>query len=53
MIPPTWMIEELKRLRRERAEQERLRIQIEVELPVRGVRPDPERRPAGPIVIDL
>lgn len=53
MIPPTWMIEELKRLRQEREERERRRIHVELELPVRGVRPEPERRPGGPVVIDI
>ncbi len=54
MVPPGWMIEELRR-RRERAEQERPQLRIEIpELP----RPEPrseERRetPREPIVIQL
>jgi len=54
MIPPTWMIEELKRRRQEREEQERPQLQIELELPQRSDRdPKPARRPGEPIVIEL
>ena len=54
MIPPTWMIEELKRRRQEREERDRPQLHIEVELPVESDRrPTPARRPAEPILIEL
>ena len=54
MIPPTWMIEELKRRRQEREERERPRVQIELELPVRiDQGREPVRRPGEPIVVEL
>jgi hypothetical protein len=52
MIPPTWLIEELKRRRQQKERQERPRLHIEVELPVRSDRdPVPARRPGEPVVI--
>jgi hypothetical protein len=54
MIPPTWMIEELKRRRQEREERGRPRVQIELELPVRiDQGREPVRRPGEPIVVEL
>ncbi len=54
MIPPTWMIEELKRRRQEREERDRPQLHIEVELPIESDRrPAPARRPGEPIVIEL
>ena len=53
MIPPTWMIEELKR-RRQEQQRERPQLQIELELPVRSDGDSkPARRPGEPIVIEL
>ena len=54
MIPPGWMIEELKR-RREHEERERPQLQIEIPRfpepePRNGERPD---APRGPIVIQV
>jgi hypothetical protein len=53
-IPPTWMIEELERRRREREEQDRPCAWLEIPLPERlpVERPEPSR-PREPIVIDL
>lgn len=53
MIPPTWMIEELRRRRQER-ERERPQLHIELDLPEQGDRdPKPARRSNEPIVIEL
>jgi hypothetical protein len=54
MIPPTWMIEELERRRREREELER--PQLWIDLPEPSSRPDDRREreaPREPIVIEL
>lgn len=54
MIPPTWMIEELERRRREQQNRDRPALRIEVELPVLPERrPEPSRRSGEPIVIEL
>ncbi len=53
---PSWMIEELERSRREREEQERPQLWIEVPEPMsrRSDREEREREaPREPIVIDL
>jgi hypothetical protein len=53
MIPPTWMIEELRRRERERERQEQPQLRIELEVPARDDRdPKPERRPGDAIVIE-
>ncbi len=56
MIPPSWMIEELERSRREREERDRPQLWIEVPEPT-SRRSDREERgreaPREPIVIDL
>ncbi len=54
MVPPTWMIEELERMRREREEQERPSLHIELPLhrmPERA--PEREERSSGVVVIEL
>ncbi len=50
---PSWMIEDLERQRRERADRERPRVPLE--LPVRTEDEPPPRHPEpfGPIVIEL
>lgn len=55
MIPPTWMIEELERQRREREELRRPQPWLEVPPePMIRQRPEPERDlPRGPVVIEL
>ena len=54
MIPPTWMIEELKRRRQEREEKERPQLWIDVPERVapKSERSQPERS-REPIVIEL
>jgi hypothetical protein len=54
MVPPTWMIEELERLRREREEQERPRLHIELPLAPEGAHQiERQEAPRGVIVIDF
>lgn len=54
MTPPTWMIDELERSRREREEQERPQLWIEVPEPVSRRSEREEREaPREPIVIEL
>ncbi|BDG05190.1 hypothetical protein [Anaeromyxobacter oryzae] len=55
MMPPTWMIEELKRRRREREEAEQPRPFLEIPAPERMPRnqTEPDRPRRSVIVIDL
>jgi hypothetical protein len=53
-IPPTWMIEELKRRRDEREEQQRPQLWIDMPEPAPRSGPEPEPESArGPVVIEL
>jgi hypothetical protein len=54
MVPPTWMIEELERMRRERDEQGRPRLHVELPLSPGGAREtEREDAPRGAIVIEF
>ena len=50
---PTWMIEELERLRREREHRERPQLPLELELPVVADQEPPRPTPREPIVIEF
>jgi hypothetical protein len=53
MVPHSWMIEELERMRREREEQERPCLHVELPaLSERQRAPEREDAPRGPIVIE-
>ncbi len=53
-IPPTWMIEELRRRREEREERARIPLELPVSVPGSGRTPDePSRSPGCVVVIEL
>jgi hypothetical protein len=54
MVPPEWMIEELERMRRQREEDARPRLYVELPVaPDREPARDRDEAPRGPIVIEL
>ncbi len=54
-IPPTWMIEELRRRREEREERARIPLELPLPVPGSGRTPDeePPRSPGCVVVIEL